>query len=137
MGWLFTLGQTKKDLVASRTKAWDHNSPDGTVITNACLRHCYRGNAFSGVLWTVWERSFTKAGQPIQSPERWVACDLLKYQNDYGWGYKDMDESMHPYTYSCPLGYLELVPVACEEWREGVQSYHARLAERRKARRTA
>ena len=137
MGWLFTLGQTKKDLVARRTKAWDHATPDGAVITSVCLRHCYRGNAFTGVLWTVWERTFTKDEQPVKPHERWIGCDLLRYRKGDGWGYKDMEESMHPYYYSCPLGYLELVPVACEKWREGVRSYHARLAERRKARRSA
>jgi hypothetical protein len=60
---------------------------------------------------------------------------LLRFENGYGWGYKDMAEEMHPFFYSCPLGYLALVPVACAEWREGVKTYHVKMAERRKARR--
>jgi hypothetical protein len=96
MGWLFTLGQSKKDLVARRTKAWDHDTPDGAVISSACLRHCYRGNSFTGVLWTVWQRTFVKDSQPVKPAERWIACDLLQYQTGYGWGYKDMDESVLP-----------------------------------------
>jgi hypothetical protein len=48
-----------------------------------------------------------------------------------------MDESFHPYFYSCPLGYLRLVPIetfgGCKEWRESVLEYHAE----RKAKRLA
>ena len=37
-----------------------------------------------------------------------------------------MEESMHPYYYSCPLSYLELVPIdqygGNAEWREGVRT---------------
>jgi len=41
-----------------------------------------------------------------------------------------MCESMHPYYYSCPLAYLDAVPVACEEWRQLVLQYHAKQARR-------
>ena len=57
------------------------------------------------------------------------------------WGYKDMEESMHPYYYSCPLSYLELVPIdqygGNAAWRAGVQQYHALQAEKRLQRRSA
>jgi hypothetical protein len=34
---------------------------------------------------------------------------------------------MHPYFYSCPLGYLAMVPqVECEDWRKVVREYHAK-----------
>ena len=40
-----------------------------------------------------------------------------------------MDESVHPFFYSCPLGYLEMVPIETSggnpEWRVGVRAYHA------------
>jgi hypothetical protein len=90
------------------------------------------------VLWAVWERTFTKDGQTAQPTERWIICDLLRHQKDYGWGYKDMEESMHPYYYSCPLGYLEMVPIdqygGHAEWRECVRHYHAQQAEKRRQR---
>ena len=42
----------------------------------------------------------------------------------------DMDESMFPFFFSCPLGYLDKVPIdqygGNHEWREGVRDYHAR-----------
>lgn len=138
MGWLFTRGFARKDLIRERTQNWERTTDDGMLVKTACLAHCYRGGVYSGVLWAVWERTFTKDSQNVQPSERWITCDLLRYQKDYGWGYKDMDESMHPFYYSCPLSYLEMVPIdqygGHAEWREGVRSYHAQQAERRKSR---
>jgi hypothetical protein len=141
MGWLFKCGYTRRDMIEERIKDWERTAPDGMVVKTVCLAHCYRGGAFSGVLWTVWERTFTRDGQQVQPKQRWIGCDLLQYQRDYGWGYKDMEESMHPYRYSCPLKYLDLVSLdqfgGNAEWRDGVRSYHARQAEKRQARRAA
>ena len=133
MGWLFTYGQTLKGMIAERTEAWEHTTPEGLIVKSTCLRHCYRGCSFSGTLWTVWERTFTKDGQPVKPTERWIGCDLLRYYKRDGWGFKDIEEAMGPCEVSCPLGYLEMVPVACENWRVGVRAYH----ERQKARRVA
>ncbi len=138
MGWLFTAGTTRRDQIEERTRAWERSSDDGLLVKTSCLAHCYRGGAFSGVLWTVWERTFTSGDQQTQPTERWIGCDLLRYQRDYGWGYKNMEESMHPYFYSCPLKYLDLVPIeqygGHPEWRELVRAYHARQAEKRRHR---
>ena len=139
MGWLFRAGSTRRELIAERTKDWETDGPEGSTVSTVCLAHCYRGNVCSGVLWAVWERTFNKEGESVKPVERWITCDLLRYQRDYGWGYKDMDESMHPFSYSCPLGYLEKVPIdqygGNTEWREGVREYHVRQAENRKKRR--
>ncbi len=133
MGWLFTRGSTRKDLIERRTRSWVAPGPQDTTVTTTCLAHCYRGGAFSGVLWAVWERTYTRNGEVVNSPERWITCDLLKYQRGFGWGYKDVEESMHPFYYSCPLRYLDLVPIetygGCGEWREGVRRYHQRQRE--------
>lgn len=137
MGWLFTYGQTLKELIARRIEGWDRTGDDGVLTRSTCLRHCYRGGSFSGVLWTVWERIFTKNGVEARPVQRWIGCDLLQYQTGYGWGYKDMEEAMGPYQCSCPLGYLALVPVACESWREGVRAYHERIKAKREARKAA
>jgi hypothetical protein len=140
MGWLFTAGTNRRHLIAERTSDWHRQGAGGITVTTTCLAHCYRGGTFSGVLWAVWERTFTKDGQQTQPDERWITCDLLRHQKDYGWGYKDMDESMHPYFYSCPLGYLRMVPIeqygGNVEWRNGVQAYHARHKHRVKDRQT-
>ena len=135
MGWLFKAGCNRRQLIAERTENWSREGAEGVTVTSTCLAHCYRGNVYSGVLWAVWERTFVKDDQETQPTERWITCDLLRYQKDFGWGYKDLDESAHPYYYSCPLGYLDLVPIDTyggnEEWREEVRSHHARRKQKR------
>lgn len=127
MGWLFTPDQTKKGMIAERTAGWsskDRENDKPSYIVCTCLKHCYRGNNFSGVLWTVWEVvRKNRETDAVEKIDRFIGCDLLRYQ-DGMWGYKDMEESMGPCYYSCPLGYLDMVPVASEEWREGVREYH-------------
>jgi hypothetical protein len=127
MGWLFTYGQTRKQLIHERTTGW--KSEKGST---QCLTHCTRGN----VLWAVWERYHRDTGHF----ERYITCDLMQTQRSYGWGYKDMCESMHPYYYSCPEKYLDMVPkVASQAWREKVREYHARrkaMPKRRRFRKT-
>ena len=92
MGWLFKLGCSRKDMVRERTENWERATDDGVLVKTTCLAHCYRGGNFSGVLWSVWERTYTKDNEAAKPTERWIACDLLQYQNNYGWGYKDMEE---------------------------------------------
>lgn len=134
MGWLFTPGSTRRNLIAERTKGWERTT-DGMTVKTERLAHCYRGGIFSGVLWTVWERTFEKDGEQVQPTERWIGCDLLEYsKRDEGWGYKDMDESVGPFYYSCPLSYLEMVPVVSnEEWRQCVRDFHERQRAKRQA----
>lgn len=122
MGWFYTEGQTRKELIEERTKNW--RSCNG-LYHNKCLAHCTRGN----VLWAVWERYHIESG----CTHRYITCDLMQRQRNYGWGYKDMCESMHPYYYSCPLKYLGMAPVASEPWRKGVREYHKRRQALRKA----
>tara|TARA_R110002111_G_scaffold18931_1_gene46183 strand:+ start:33673 stop:34107 length:435 start_codon:yes stop_codon:yes gene_type:complete len=141
MGWLFKCGSTRKGLIEERTKGWERTNPDGLVITSTCLAHCYRGGSFSGVLWSVWERTFTKDGTESSPNQRWIQCDLMRHQNGDGWGYKDIEESMGPYYFSCPKIYLEMVPIeqygGNEEWREQVLLHHQRAAEKRRQRSAA
>lgn len=137
MGWLFKSGSTRRDLIEERTKSWERQSGD-LLVKSTCLAHCYRGNVFSGVLWSVWERTFTKDDDEVQQAERWIQCDLLQYQRDYGWGYKDLEESMGPYYFSCPQKYLDMVPIDTyggnSEWRAEVMQHHERRRDKRKAR---
>jgi hypothetical protein len=136
MGWLYPLGVNRKELIAQRAEGWEHRSGE-MLVNSTCLKHCYRGGVFSGVLWSVWERTFTQDGGEVRPSERWIQCDLLRC--DQGeWGYKDLTEAEHPFYYSCPLKYLEMVPIdrygGNAEWREGVKRHHQRQAEKRKQR---
>lgn len=139
MGWLFQPGSTRREFIKERTQGWQRAS-NQMLVKSSCLAHCFRGGRFSGVLWSVWEQTLNGDGQEVEPKRRWIQCDLLQYsKSNEGWGYKDMEESMHPYFYSCPLGYLNMVPVeqfgGSEEWRDGVRSYHQRAKEKRAAKR--
>jgi len=96
--------QSKSDIVKELA------DPDnGSVL----VKHCYRGN----IIWTI-ER--VRCNRKL-----FIGC----YKVEGGRGtepmmYKPMDESMHPYYYSCPLGYLKEVPVANKQWRDNVVAYH-------------
>ena len=128
MGWLYTAGISRRELIAVNTANWERTKEDGTNIKSTCLAHCYRGGIFSGVLWSVWEQTSLKEEQPVEQPQRWIVCDLLRCDGGE-WSYKGMDESMQPYFYSCPLGYLQLVPLdrfgGNTQWRSLVKKYHA------------
>lgn len=137
MGWLFRQDMTRKELIADRTEFWERKSGE-TIVKSMPLAHCYRGGSFSGVLWAVWERRFIKDGEDAEPQQRWITCDLLQYRRDSGWGYKDMDESMGPYYYSCPMKYLNMVPIeqfgGNAEWRVEVMQHHECQREKRKSR---
>jgi len=141
MGWLFKSGCSRPELIEQRTKDWERTTPDGMTVTSTCLAHCYRGNSFSGVLWSVWERTFNRDDHEAEPTQRWIQCDLLRHQRDFDWGYKDMEESMGPYYFSCPLKYLRMVPIeqysGNATWREQVVLHHQHSLEKRRQRRAA
>lgn len=111
MGWLFTHQQTRKKLIERLTRDQD---------SNGVFRKCLRRSTVGNVLWTVWE--ITRAGGEVH---RYIGCDLMACQRGYGWGYKDMCESMGPCYYSCPPVYLDMVPVVNVRWRDQVRAHHA------------
>jgi len=117
MGWTFTQGHTRADVITTRTQPW----PVSKGKTSRTITFCLRAN----VLWSI--REITSPDGP---PERYIGCDLLDSQPDFGWGYKALTEEMGPCEVSCPLKYLSLVPEPASEartgWRQSVRSYHAR-----------
>lgn len=79
------------------------------------------------VLWTVVRVTARQAGvMGLAAGESvcYIGCHLLECSGG-DWGYKSLDESMHPYYYSCPLRYLDMAPVQSSEWRERVHRFHA------------
>ena len=138
MGWTFPYVSSRKQLIQQRVESWERDNNDMT-ITTTCLAHCFRGGRFSGVLWAAWERKFMRGGEPVEPDQRWISCDLIRYHSGE-WGYKDMDESMHPYYYSCPQKYLDLVPLeqygGNAEWREMVRQHHENQREKRQRKRS-
>lgn len=130
MRWHFKPGRRKDELIFERTKSRVQTDDQGVTTRTTCLGHCYLGSVFSGVLWSIWERTFEKDGERVRPPHRWIGCDLMQYRHEVGWGYKFLDDETHPDYYSCPLSYLDAVPIEVyrghEAWREGVRRFHAR-----------
>ena len=121
MGWLFFNNYTRSDLINYLVKREENNER-----IYETLKHSLRGNA----LWTVRRVSQKNTDKAIT----FIGCDLLQRsvekhsnRNVVSWGYKDMDESVHPLYYSCPMSYLKDVPVACQEWRDGVMKYNRKF----------
>ena len=120
MGWTHTRGAGKKEIKeeirAGFTGEWK-------LIADRIV-----GNHF----WTV-------AKSPNQGTM--IVLFLLRKNRGFGWGYKDMEESMGPYYFSCPKKYLDMVPLEVyggnASWREQVAEHHQRSAEKRRVRRLA
>jgi hypothetical protein len=119
MGWLFTEGQSRREVIHARLhRQWREG------YSGSCLAHALRGN----VLWSVWKLTTSDGAS-----ERIIGCDVLTSKRDYGWGYKHMKESVGPCYYSCPLAYLDMTPTVNEGWRNRVRECHERRKTRRKA----
>jgi len=133
MGWFYDLID-RKTLIAELTADSFRDLLDGSKISISTLASSYKGCPFSGVLYVVRESTAEKAG--VAERKRWIEVHLLKFYRDRGqvsWGHKPMEESVHPYYYSCPLKYLSMVPeVTDAAWRAGVVDYWKRLRERRR-----
>ena len=77
--------------------------------------------------------------EQTEPEQRWITCDLIRCHAGE-WGYKDMSEACGPFYFSCPLKYLDLVPIESyggnAEWRQQVQEHHARQREKRRRKRS-
>ena len=113
MGWSFTKNATRRDVIEYWTGGAGRGFPAALGEGWQCLAHTARGN----VLWTVEQRP---------DGHRFIGCILLSKDRGFGWGAKAMEESMHPYHYSCPLSYLDMAPETNATWREKVRFYHER-----------
>ena len=130
MGWLFTLGASRKEVAAECTRPHEWTKDDGVVVKHETIARYYSGND----LWTVLE--VTHDGKQHL---RVILLFKLSRGSGDGWGYKDVSESMGPCAVSCPLKFLDMVPKIpndyAAEWRPHVRAYwkrrKARAAERR------
>lgn len=117
MGWLFsTRWSTRAELVAHL-----RSLASGSESKYEIVRASVIGNHH----WYIGRRRDTGV--------TWIGLDLLqggKHDGLPSWGYKDMDESMGPCYYDCPLSFLEQVPLNpayqyAAGWREKVRQFHA------------
>lgn len=117
MGWLFTQGQTRKELIEDLTRTQENEHAKFVTLRRFCS-----GNT----LWTVQEVTRKATNETT----RFIGCYLMQRQHNYGWGYMDMDESCGPCEVTCPLGFFDMVPDPggyATAWRERVRMYHARV----------
>lgn len=111
MGWLIGWS-SKKALVEHLTSDLSEN--------NELIRHSVVGN-------NLWMLMLYKPSQ-----EKFIALCLLKYVRGGGprnndWGYKDMDETAHPYYYDCPVTMLRESTCTVEsavKWRKYALEWH-------------
>lgn len=109
MGW--TVGpQTREELITELLGPRHHETVAHTVIGNH--------------LWCV--KRYLRDGQE----RKYIALFILEAFGAFEYGYKDMDETQHPYYYDCPLEFLELVEPfeargSAADWRECVRAWHA------------
>ena len=114
MGWDFTYGASKQDIIMSVTRNYDETESGyvrETVATRVVGNH----------LWVVFRIGNSKTGV---TPSNHIVLFLLA-KSGGNWGYKDIAAESHPYYYDCPIGLLALAPVENQEWRNGVIAHHA------------
>lgn len=114
MGWDFTFGATRKDIIRQATDEWKTEAGG----TGKSLRHCCKGN----VIYILWE--ITRPDVPVM---RFIEVVLMKKSRE-GWGCKKMDETMEPYYYECPISYIEIAGPSkyesAQKWRDEVRLRH-------------
>lgn len=109
MGWLFSyqsLADQKKEII-------EHYSREKRLIGHKTTSYGCR-------FWLAVEN---------QQGEKYILLYLFERGRDGMWGYKDMDESMHPYFFDCPQSLFALCPTSEERalrWRETCRAYQAK-----------
>jgi hypothetical protein len=115
MGWTF-MPVSREELIRRLTAPRDDAEFHSETIAQ---------DAQDDVLWSVeritarQKTSFLEAGQS----GNFIVCYLLDTYRD-NQGYKALDETAHPFAYSCPLSFLDLAPERCPAWRRGVRKFH-------------
>jgi hypothetical protein len=135
MGWTYCERMSRKELIADIKKGSSRQFRNWRISpscwrTETCLASACVGNN----LWTVWEftSEFAESeDSPItETATTKVIILFLLGKSGGAWGYKDINESMGPLVYSCPLAYLDMVPESRSEfsqgWREKVREYQAK-----------
>lgn len=117
MGWYFC--------AASKDELMSHIERDLAGLSDAeIIGKSLRGSR----LWIAMRRG----------EQRFIVLYLLSKSKDssWPWGYKDMDETMHPYYYDCPLRLLDATAPEEgkeeSEWRKAVREHHAKKSARPK-----
>lgn len=117
MGWLFAMFPSKN----GRRELIDRlRSPARFGENTTLLQSCIKGSRH----WYL-----AKTGHTV-----WIGLDLMAGGGkNQGWGYKDMDETVGPGYYDCPITYLDKASAPTGyaiEWRQKVREHHAAMSAR-------
>lgn len=119
MGWLFT-DQSQHELIRDLLRPQEGDTVSSVILDS---------QRTTDALWVLVELTAKQDGAvglpKVGDKLNVIYCHLLQ-SSEGQWGYKSMDESSHPYYYTCPLRFLERAPVQSAAWRESVQAFHAR-----------
>jgi len=119
MGWSFISGADKDFVVREITETSTGVTPEGKPTRFETMQYSVRGR----VLYAAHR---AERGDEVTT---FIGVYLLGTSNG-DWGYKAMDEGMHPYQYDCPLYLFDLAPVPpspqAAKWREEVRKKAAR-----------
>jgi hypothetical protein len=118
MGWTYSPSWRSKDELVRYLKSPERNGEHYQILASTVRgqRHWYVAR-------------YQKDGQDIT----FIGLDLMQSGREDGWGYKAMDESVHPYYYDCPLKFLDMVSEphgSAAEWRAKVREHHQKKAAR-------
>ena len=122
MGWTYTYAKHWKGNKIDRKAecderlTWSNETKSSKVLKSAMVGTIYYGAV---------ETTYTDGKREV-----WCAVFLTRVDSDE-FGYKDMEESMQPYYYDCPMSILKLLTPTDNEdslkWRETCYEKH-RLA---------
>lgn len=126
-----TMPPASRQKEIDRMLTWEQKDEAGNILaTHRVIKSAMVGSVYYAAVTTE---------KPGKDMEVWAAvfltCGRVKHDGCI-WGYKDMDETMHPYYYDCPASILALLTPTdskcANEWREGCRRKIAERAERRK-----
>jgi hypothetical protein len=131
MGWTFTTGASRKEVMDDIRGWYGPKSPTATLTIVDEATTDYGRN-----WWVLYEYTPRVAERdPSLVGKRFICLYMLKGDAD-GWGYKDVSEEMGPYQKNCPLRILEQAePPCCDygyapKWRQEVREYWEQEAKR-------
>lgn len=143
MGWTYRYDDTKKKLIAYLTQELlycidDSSVPKGYRIDPNKRGEIIDSHIHGNNLWKVVSIQ-TRLSETSSwcEVDRYIALDLLGKDRMGNWGYKGMCESMGPYEFSCPVRFLDMVPVPKQVYSDGERDNEWAVAWREKVREQA
>lgn len=111
---------------------WDSKDASGNVLKrHRVVKSAMVGSTYYAAVETV----VVAGGERKVWAAVFLTCGKTRWDHTV-WGYKDMDETMGPFSYDCPASILALLTPTdnknANEWRETCRKVLAEKAEKRK-----